>query len=57
MAPTQHRHYRCDDAPWEKAQKRATKEGTTFSARLREFTYAYAAGYPMPNWTPVEKGE
>jgi hypothetical protein len=44
MAPTQHRHVRIDDKTWDKAQRRAIREGTTISAVLREYTVAYAAG-------------
>jgi hypothetical protein len=48
---TRHRHFRCDDDPWDAAQQRAIGEGTTISALLREFVVAYGAGRVARDWT------
>jgi hypothetical protein len=42
--PTHRLVIRADDAPWQAAQQRATREGTTVSALASEFVVAYAAG-------------
>jgi hypothetical protein len=51
--PTKHRHVRIDDATWLTGQQRATREGTTLSAVIREFVTAYAGGELSREWKPT----
>lgn len=44
MGNNVNRHIRMDEATWTRAQTRATEEGTTISAVVREFCVAYGKG-------------